>query len=78
MKKLLSDFRLQVSKNMPARKWEIYKLLDEFSKELSSRERCGIYTMNNQTNKSLYFLVQLCMLVLKTTNSKRIRYLHIL
>ena len=34
MKKVPSDLRLQVSRNMPQGKWEISKLLDEFEKEL--------------------------------------------
>ena len=38
IKKLPSDFHLQVSRNMPQGKWEISKLLDEFEKELLSRE----------------------------------------
>ena len=42
MKKLPSDLRLQVSRNMPQGKWEISKLLDEFEKELLSRERINI------------------------------------
>ena len=42
MKKLPSDFRLQVTRNMPPGKWEISKLLDEFAKELLSRERINI------------------------------------
>ena len=34
MKKLPSDLRLQVSRNMPQGKWKISKLLGEFEKKL--------------------------------------------
>ena len=45
--KLPSDFRLQVSRNMPQWKWEISKLLHEFEKELLSRERINILNSDN-------------------------------
>ena len=47
MKKLPSDFHLQVSRNVPQGKWEISKLLDEFAKELFSRERINILNSDN-------------------------------
>ena len=47
MENLPSDFRLQVSRNMPQGKWEISKLLDEFEKELLSRERINILNSDN-------------------------------
>ena len=47
MKKLPSDFRLQVSRNMPQGKWEISKILDEFAKELLSGERINILNSDN-------------------------------
>ena len=47
IKKLPSDFHLQVSRNMPQGKWEISKLLDEFEKELLSRECTNILNSDN-------------------------------
>ena len=47
MKKLPSDFYLQVSRNMPQGKWEISKLLDEFEQELLSRERINTLNSDN-------------------------------
>ena len=44
MKNLPSDFRLQVSRNMPQGKWEISKLLDEFSK---NGERTNVLNSDN-------------------------------
>ena len=44
MKKLPSGFHLQVSKSRSKAqgKWEISNLLDQFAKELSSREHINI------------------------------------
>ena len=43
-----TDLRcLQLSRNMPKRNWEISKLLDEFEKELLSRERINILNSDN-------------------------------
>ena len=39
MKKLLAEFRLELSRQMPVGKWNLAKLLEVFSKELASRER---------------------------------------
>ena len=47
MKKLPSDLRLQVSRNIPQEKWEVSKLLDEFEKELSWRDRINILNSDN-------------------------------
>ena len=47
MKKRLSEFRLQVSRNVPQGKLEISKLLDEFAKKISSRERINILNSDN-------------------------------
>ena len=40
MKKLPEEFRLELSRQMPVGKWDLAKLLEVFSKELASRERC--------------------------------------
>ena len=40
MKKLPEAFRLELSRQMPVGKWDLTKLLEVFSKELASRERC--------------------------------------
>ena len=40
MKKLPEKFRLELSRQMPVGKWDLAKLLEVFSKELASRERC--------------------------------------
>ena len=40
MKKLPEAFRLELSRQMPVGKWDLAKLLEVFSKELASRERC--------------------------------------
>ena len=56
MKKLPSDLRLQVSRNMPQGKCEISKLLDEFEKELLSRERISIlYSDNPNPDPPLFY-----------------------
>ena len=39
MKKLLEEFHLELSRQMPVGKWDLAKLLEVFSKELASRER---------------------------------------
>ena len=40
MKKLPEEFPLELTRQMPVGKWELTKLLEVFSKELASRERC--------------------------------------
>ena len=40
MKKLPEEFRLGLSRQIPVGKWNLAKLLEVFSKELPSRERC--------------------------------------
>ena len=40
MKKLPEAFRLELLRQMPVGKWDLAKLLEVFSKELASRERC--------------------------------------
>ena len=37
---LIEEFRLELSRQMPVGKWDLAKLLEVFSKELASRERC--------------------------------------
>ena len=40
MKKLPNEFCLELSRQMPVDKWDLAKLLEVFSKELTPRERC--------------------------------------
>ena len=40
MKKFPEEFLLELTRQMPVGKWELTKLLEVFSKELASRERC--------------------------------------
>ena len=40
MKKLPEEFRLELSREMPVRKWDLLKLLEVFSEELAPTERC--------------------------------------
>ena len=40
MKKLPEECRLELSRQMPVGKWNLAKLLEVFSKQLASRERC--------------------------------------
>ena len=40
MKKLPEEFRLKLSRQMSVGKWDLAKLLEVFSKEHTSRERC--------------------------------------
>ena len=40
MKKLPAEFRLELARQMLVGKWNLAKLLEVFSKELASRERC--------------------------------------
>ena len=55
MQKLPCDLRLQLSRNMPQGKWEISRLLDEFEKELLSRERINILNSDNPDPHPLLF-----------------------
>ena len=56
VEKLPSDLHLQVSRNTPQGKWEISKLLDEFEKELLSRERKNI--LNSDKLSSSFKIIE--------------------
>ena len=47
--------RLQLSRNMPKRNWEISKSLDEFEKELLSRELINILNSDNPNSDPPFF-----------------------
>ena len=48
MSKLPEDFRLDISRLMPAGKWELKHLLNMFKQELTSREKCLSLSPNKQ------------------------------
>ena len=71
MKKLPEKFRLELSRQMPVRKWDLAKLLEVFSKELASRERCESIKSSELSSQIIgsqtYILALFYMLLLKIT-----------
>ena len=53
MKKLPEEFRLELSRQMPVGKWDLAKLLEVFSKELVSRERCQSIKSSETSSKNI-------------------------
>ena len=74
MKKLPSNLRLQVSRNMPQGKWEISKSLDESEKELLSRERIKVLNSDNPNPVPPLFSVLRCIYKPKKGSQKQIRF----
>ena len=71
MKKLPEKFRLELSRQMPVGKWDLAKLLEVFSKELASRERCESIKSSELSSQIIgsqtYILALFYMLLLKIT-----------
>ena len=78
MKKLPSDFHLQVSRNVPQGKWEISKLLDEFAKELFSRERINILNSDNPNPAPPLFSGSALHIQAQKGQTKTINFLYLL
>ena len=51
MKKVLEEFRLELSRQTPFGKWDLAKLPEVFSKELASRERCRSIKFSESSSK---------------------------
>ena len=68
---LIEEFRLELSRQMPVGKWDLAKLLEVFSKELASRERCESIKSSELSSQIIgsqtYILALFYMLLLKIT-----------